>query len=130
MPTQADYIKEPLERARREFGPDDPWVKQLERQLAGIGRAKGLLSDLKMGARAPVGKQGRPMTAIHAGSPLLLQPLQPRFDIAQFKRFSGLADQGCQPARLSRQLIAATCLLDQDSETGIHRPTNTASGSI
>ena len=35
MATQADYIQESLDRARRNLGPDALFVKQLERQLAG-----------------------------------------------------------------------------------------------
>ena len=35
MPTQADYIQEELEDAKRLLGPDVLLVKQLERQLAG-----------------------------------------------------------------------------------------------
>lgn len=38
MATQVDYIQESLDRARRNFGPDDPFVRQLERQLAGTKR--------------------------------------------------------------------------------------------
>ena len=35
MPTQADYIKEELEEAKRLLGEDALLVKQLQRQLAG-----------------------------------------------------------------------------------------------
>ena len=35
MATQADYIQEELDRAREDLGPDAPFVRQLERQLAG-----------------------------------------------------------------------------------------------
>ena len=69
-----------------------------------------------MGARAPVGQQAPRLKATHAGSPLrllLLQPLQPRFDIAQFKRFCGLADQVCQPPHLPRCQITPACSLKQ-----------------